>query len=126
MLLVDASNAFNRMNRMAALHNIRIICPKIAVASRSDEVDPEDPAITSLAEGVEAKVEPSDHKIVLSDDIWCRVLKKVKPLKDTSLDQKLKGLFSIYLTCCITLISQGVQVLIALSVAWNYQGMISR
>ena len=29
-LLIDASNAFNRMNRMAALHNIRIICPKIA------------------------------------------------------------------------------------------------
>ena len=30
VLLIDASNAFNRMNRMAALHNIRIICPKIA------------------------------------------------------------------------------------------------
>ena len=28
-------------------------------------------------------IEPSDHKIVLSDDIWCRVLKKVKPFNAT-------------------------------------------
>ena len=29
-LLVDASNAFNSINRMAALHNIRHLCPSIA------------------------------------------------------------------------------------------------
>ena len=30
VILVDASNAFNNMNRLAALHNIRVICPAIS------------------------------------------------------------------------------------------------
>ena len=30
VLLIDASNAFNALNRTAALHNIRVICPSIA------------------------------------------------------------------------------------------------
>jgi len=30
ILLIDASNAFNRLNRAAALHNIQIICPEIS------------------------------------------------------------------------------------------------
>ena len=29
-LLIDASNAFNSFNRMAALHNIRHVCPSLA------------------------------------------------------------------------------------------------
>ena len=29
-ILVDASNAFNSLNRVVALHNIRSICPPIA------------------------------------------------------------------------------------------------
>ena len=30
VLLVDASNAFNTINRQAALHNIGVICPSIS------------------------------------------------------------------------------------------------
>ena len=30
MILVDAKNAFNSLNRQTALHNIRVICPQIA------------------------------------------------------------------------------------------------
>ena len=30
VLLIDASNAFNPLNRAAALHNIRVLCPSIA------------------------------------------------------------------------------------------------
>ena len=32
VLLVDASNAFNRLNRRVALHNVSIICPSLATA----------------------------------------------------------------------------------------------
>ena len=31
VLLIDASNAFNALNRAAALHNIRVLCPPIAM-----------------------------------------------------------------------------------------------
>ena len=31
VILVDARNAFNLLNRQAALHNIRVICPQIAI-----------------------------------------------------------------------------------------------
>ena len=30
VILVDASNAFNSMNRMVALHNVRVICPSFS------------------------------------------------------------------------------------------------
>ena len=30
VILVDARNAFNSLNRQAALHNMRVICPQIA------------------------------------------------------------------------------------------------
>ena len=33
VLLVDASNAFNALNRAAALHNIRMLCPSIATCA---------------------------------------------------------------------------------------------
>ena len=31
VILIDASNAFNRMNRTTAIHNIQILCPNIAM-----------------------------------------------------------------------------------------------
>ena len=30
VILIDASNAFNSLNRKAALHNIQIICPEFS------------------------------------------------------------------------------------------------
>ena len=30
IILIDATNAFNQMNRTTALHNIQIICPEVA------------------------------------------------------------------------------------------------
>ena len=30
VLLIDASNAFNTLNRAVALHNIRVLCPTLA------------------------------------------------------------------------------------------------
>ena len=30
VLLIDASNAFNALNRAAAIHNIRVLCPTLA------------------------------------------------------------------------------------------------
>ena len=33
VLLIDASNAFNALNRAAALHNIRVLCPPIATST---------------------------------------------------------------------------------------------
>ena len=30
VILVDASNAFNTLNRNAALHNIQILCPQFS------------------------------------------------------------------------------------------------
>ena len=38
VLLIDASNAFNRMNRSAALHNIRYQCPSHQVSVRAMEL----------------------------------------------------------------------------------------
>ena len=35
VLLVDASNAFNQLNRAAALHNIGILCPELATILRN-------------------------------------------------------------------------------------------
>ena len=35
ILLVDASNAFNAVNRRAALHNIRVNCPAISTILRN-------------------------------------------------------------------------------------------
>ena len=31
VLLIDAKNAFNTMNRSVALHNIQVLCPTIAL-----------------------------------------------------------------------------------------------
>ena len=31
MILVDASNAFNSVNRQALLHNVRVICPELSI-----------------------------------------------------------------------------------------------
>ena len=35
VLLIDASNAFNTLNRQALLHNIRYLCPTIATYVRN-------------------------------------------------------------------------------------------
>ena len=43
VILVDASNAFNSLNRNAALHNIQILCPHInkhvQTATKNDSKD---------------------------------------------------------------------------------------
>ena len=40
VLLVDASNAFNALNRAAALHDIRVLCPSIATYAISTYREP--------------------------------------------------------------------------------------
>ena len=39
ILLVDASNAFNNLNRKTALHNIGIVCPSLATILRNSYSD---------------------------------------------------------------------------------------
>jgi len=41
VLLIDASNAFNSLNRAAALHNIRVLCPSIATNAINTYREPE-------------------------------------------------------------------------------------
>ena len=40
VLLIDASNAFNSLNRAAALHNIRVLCPSIATYAINTDREP--------------------------------------------------------------------------------------
>ena len=40
VLLIDASNAFNSLNRSASLHNIRILCPTLATLAINTDRGP--------------------------------------------------------------------------------------
>ena len=40
VLLIDASNTFNSLNRAAALHNIRVLCPSIATYAINTDREP--------------------------------------------------------------------------------------
>ena len=40
VLLIDASNAFNSLNRAAALHNIKVLCPSIATYAINTDREP--------------------------------------------------------------------------------------
>ncbi len=42
ILMVDASNAFNRLNRQAALHNIELLCPALATILKNTYSRPAD------------------------------------------------------------------------------------
>ena len=46
VLLIDASNAFNSLNKSAALHNIRILCPTLATFAINTYREPARPFIT--------------------------------------------------------------------------------
>ena len=39
ILLLDATNAFNTINRQAALHNIKVICPVPAITPIPNQLD---------------------------------------------------------------------------------------
>ena len=40
VLLVDAENAFNRLNRAAAIHNIKSLCPSLSTVLLNTYQDP--------------------------------------------------------------------------------------
>ena len=40
VLLIDTSNAFNSLNRAAALHNFRVLCPSIATHAMNTDREP--------------------------------------------------------------------------------------
>ena len=40
ILLIDTSNAFNSLNRAAALHNFRVLCPSIATHAINTDREP--------------------------------------------------------------------------------------
>ena len=52
VLLIDTSNAFNALNRAAALHNIRVLCPPIATCTINTY---QQPARLFIARGSELK-----------------------------------------------------------------------
>ena len=55
VLLIDASNAFNALNRAAALHNIRVLCPVIAAYAINNYRQPARLFITGGKEIVSAE-----------------------------------------------------------------------
>ena len=56
ILLIDASNAFNTLNRAAALHNIRVLCPPIATYATNTYRQPARLFITGGSELKSAEV----------------------------------------------------------------------
>ena len=72
VLLIDASNAFNSLNRAAALHNVRILCPTIATYAINTY---REPARLIIIGGKEMR---SEEGTTQGDPLACNVSLRIK------------------------------------------------
>ena len=86
ILLVDAENAFNALNRKAALHNTSIICPELSVYLQNTYQEPADLYIAnSGGESIKSEEGTTQGDNLAMSYYACGAMKLIKSLKGISL-----------------------------------------